>query len=142
MPRHDAGQSDGPRSDAAGHEETAPAFAEPWHAQLFAVTHTLAANGVFTWPDWSDHFAAALKRADDAGAPKDGSTYYDIWLAALEDFLIARGLADAAGLADLKRGWTDAYLTTPHGEPVELGNSNHDAIHASTVDTRISSSRT
>ena len=97
-----------------------PAFAEPWHAALFAVTHTLAARGHFAWSEWSDHFSAALRTADDGGAPKDGSTYYDVWLDALEAFLIDRDLADAAGLADLKRAWTDAYLSTPHGEPVEL----------------------
>ena len=105
------------------HDNAEPAFAEPWHAQLFALTHALASSGCFTWPDWADHFAAALKRADDDGAPKDGSAYYDIWLAALEDFLIGRGLADAAGLADLKQGWTNAYLSTPHGEPVELDSA-------------------
>ena len=108
-------------------DETAPVFAEPWHAQLFAVTHTLAGNGIFDWSDWTDHFSAALKHSDAAGAPKDGSTYYDIWLAAFEEFLIARGLADATGLGDLKRDWTDAYLATPHGAPVELGRTNQGA---------------
>ena len=102
-------------------DESSPAFAEPWHAQLFAVTHTLTQTGAFPWTDWADHFSAALARADDAGAPKDGPAYYDTWLAAFEDFLVARGLADASGLAEFKRGWTDAYLTTPHGKPVELG---------------------
>jgi nitrile hydratase accessory protein len=100
-----------------------PPFAEPWHAQLFAVTQTLASAGAFAWSDWTEHFAAALKRADDAGTPEDGSAYYDIWLAAFEAFLIERGLADAAALADLKRGWTEAYLATPHGEPVVLDRS-------------------
>jgi len=100
-------------------EPEAP-FSEPWHAQLFAVTHTLASSGRFDWPDWADHFAAALKHADDTGAPKDGSAYYDIWLSAFEDFLIDRGLADTTGLADFKRGWTEAYTSTPHGQPVEL----------------------
>jgi nitrile hydratase accessory protein len=100
-------------------EPEAP-FSEPWHAQLFAVTHTLASSGRFDWPDWADHFAAALKHADDASAPKDGSAYYDIWLSAFEDFLIDRGLADTTGLADFKRGWTEAYTSTPHGQPVEL----------------------
>ena len=105
------------------HDETEPVFAEPWHAQLFAVTHTLASGDHFAWSDWNDHFTAALKLADDTDAPKDGSAYYDVWLAAFEDFLITLGLADAVGLAGLKRGWTDAYLATPHGEPVELGRS-------------------
>lgn len=97
-----------------------PAFAEPWHAELFALTHALSSAGHFDWPEWADAFAAALKKADDAGAPKDGSAYYDIWLDALEAFLIGRGMADAAGLSTLKQSWTEAYLSTPHGQPVEL----------------------
>lgn len=100
-------------------EPEAP-FSEPWHAQLFAVTHTLASSGSFGWPDWADHFAAALERADESGAPKDGSAYYDIWLSAFEEFLIKRGLADSTGLSSFKRDWTEAYVSTPHGEPVEL----------------------
>ena len=102
------------------HEDGEPVFAEPWHAELFAITHTLAAAGHFAWTEWSNHFTAALKEAEEDGAPEDGSAYYDVWLAALEVFLTARGLADAAGLAERKRSWTEAYLATPHGEPVEL----------------------
>ena len=95
-------------------------FAEPWHAQVFAVTHALAASGAFEWREWADHFGAALADADAAGAPSDGSTYYDIWLAAFEEFLIARNLADPETLATLRRAWAEAYLSTPHGAPVEL----------------------
>ena len=96
------------------------AFAEPWHAQLFAISHTLASSGHFAWSDWIDHFAAALTFAEDTNMPSDGSAYYDIWLNAFEDFMVLRGLADTTGLAGLKSDWTDAYLSTPHGEPVEL----------------------
>ena len=99
-----------------------PVFAEPWHAELFALTHALSSAGAFAWTDWAEHFAAALERAAEAGGSKDGSDYYEIWLGALEGFLVQRGLADAAGLADLKRDWTEAYLATPHGEPVALGD--------------------
>ena len=109
--------------DETRHDEIGPVFAEPWHAQLFAVTHALASSGHFAWSDWSVHFSAALAVADDTGAAKDGSAYYDVWLAAFEDFLIARGLADATGLADIKHGWTEAYRATPHGAPVELRSS-------------------
>ena len=87
----------------------------------------MAQGGVFAWSDWTSHFIAALAHADAAGAPKDGSAYYNTWLAALEKFLIARGLADQTGLAALKQDWTEAYLTTPHGEPVALARPNPDA---------------
>ena len=95
-------------------------FQAPWHAELFATTHALARAGAFAWTDWANWFGAALAAADADGAPKDGSTYYEIWLAAFEAFLSERSLAEAGALADLKSAWTDAYLTTPHGEPVAL----------------------
>lgn len=95
-------------------------FIEPWHAELFATTHALAQAGAFTWNEWSDAFVAALAAGEAAGGPTDGSGYYDTWLAAFEGFLVARGLADTAGLADLRQAWTEAYLATPHGSPVEL----------------------
>ena len=95
-------------------------FEQPWHAQLFATTHALAAAGAFDWHDWAAAFGSALAEADAAGAPRDGSTYYDIWLQAFERFLVARGLADPATLSELHQAWTRAYLTTPHGHPVQL----------------------
>jgi len=95
-------------------------FAEPWHAQIFGLTHALAADGVFTWPAWATHFGAALDMAQKAGGPTDGSDYYDVWLAALESFLIAQDHADRRSLDDLRAAWADAYLSTPHGAPVVL----------------------
>ncbi len=95
-------------------------FAAPWHAELFATTHALAQAGVFSWTDWAAHFGEALAFADKQGAPTDGSTYYEIWLDAFESFLTARGLAGGQALANLKGAWTEAYLSTPHGQPVLL----------------------
>ena len=95
-------------------------FEEPWHAQVFAVTHALAAAGNFTWPEWAAHFGAALDRTHKAGGPTDGSDYYDVWLMALESFLVAHKHANRESLDSLRAAWTQAYLSTPHGAPVEL----------------------
>ncbi len=100
-------------------EPTRP-FAEPWQAQIFGLTHALAAAGTFTWPDWAAHFGRALRQALDASGPTDGSDYYDVWLRALETFLIEHDHADQDSLNELRAAWTQAYLSTPHGEPVEL----------------------
>ena len=89
-------------------------FAEPWHAQLFATTTTLASAGHFEWKDWANHFSTALKSSDGEAA------YYEIWLEAFEEFLVIRHLADNKELVKLKGAWTNAFLKTPHGAPVEL----------------------
>ena len=99
---------------------TEPVFAEPWHTQVFAITVKLSEAGHFTWPEWTERFGEYLKRASDDGAPKDGSAYYDTWLAALESLLIERKIASETQLRELKSAWTEAYLDTPHGQPVKL----------------------
>ena len=37
-------------------------FAEPWHAELFAVTHALAATGAFTWREWTERLRLRWKK--------------------------------------------------------------------------------
>jgi nitrile hydratase accessory protein len=92
-----------------------PVFAEPWQAQAFAMTVQLNADGVFTWSEWATALAAELARHDD-----DGSHYYDHWLSALETLAVTKGLSDPVALVARKSAWAQAYLTTPHGRPVEL----------------------
>jgi nitrile hydratase accessory protein len=113
-------------------------FGEPWHAHVFALAVNLSQAGHFTWSEWGQYFGAHLRRAaaadgsaaDTRPMPKvDSTTYYNVWLDTLESLLIQRGLASAADLAELKGAWTEAYLHTPHGMPVELGG-NGDHIHA------------
>ena len=93
-----------------------PVFAEPWQAQAFALALKLHEAGAFTWPEWAQALSAEL-----AGDPDDdGSRYYDHWVAALEGLVAGRNLAAPAELAARKDAWRDAYLRTPHGQPVEL----------------------
>ena len=95
-------------------------FEQPWHAELFAATHALAASGAFAWTDWADRFSVALTEASANGGATDGSDYYDIWLSAFENFLVERALADKQALQSMRDAWAEAYLTTPHGSPVTL----------------------
>ena len=107
-------------SHAIPQEPDGPPFAEPWHGQVFALTVQMARAGHFTWLEWTAAFAANLAGASAAGAPKDASRYYEVWLDTFEQLLTARGLAEAALLRELKQAWTEAYLHTPHGQPLAL----------------------
>jgi nitrile hydratase accessory protein len=95
----------------------APHFAEPWQAQLFALTVALNEAGRIAWPDWAAAFGAEL-----VGAAPDGSDYFDRWLATLERLLAARGEAAAEDLAALAAAWQRAARATPHGQPILLEN--------------------
>jgi nitrile hydratase accessory protein len=101
-------------------DEGGPVFAEPWQAQAFALTVRLSEQGHFTWHEWTTTLADELRGAANAGEPDDGSRYYEHWLAALERLVTAKGLAERTALVTRKQAWTEAYLRTPHGRPVEL----------------------
>lgn len=99
-----------------------PVFAEPWHAQLFALTVHLNEAGHFNWPDWAAAFGETLKQRGLSKELDGGDDYFLAWLATLENFLAGRGMAEAAEVDAFKQAWTQAYLSTPHGEPVHLAD--------------------
>ena len=99
-----------------------PVFQEPWHAQLFALTVYLNEKGHFDWPDWAASFSEVLKRHGLQKELNGGDDYFQAWLATLEAFLEERELTNAGDVAELKRAWEQAYLSTPHGDPVRLSD--------------------
>src|SRR4029077_8771448 len=61
-----------------------------------------------------------IKKAQTAGDPDTGETYYHHWLNALERIVAAKGLADPQMLARTRNAWANACARTPHGTPIEL----------------------
>ena len=97
-----------------------PTFREPWEAQAFAMALALHARGVFTWPEWAAALSAEIKRAQAAGDPDTGETYYRHWLATLERMVAQKGVTDPETLARYRDAWDHAAERTPHGTPIEL----------------------
>jgi len=97
-----------------------PVFREPWEAQAFAMALALHERGLFTWPEWAATLADEIKRAQAAGDPDTGETYYRHWLNALERMVATKGLADAQMLARYRDAWDRAAERTPHGTPIAL----------------------
>ena len=97
-----------------------PVFRAPWEAAAFALALQLNARGVFTWKEWAATLGDEIKKAQAAGDPDTGETYYHHWLAALERIVAAKGLADAGLLVRTRDAWKRACARTPHGRPIEL----------------------
>ena len=97
-----------------------PVFREPWEAQAFAMALALHERGVFTWPEWAAALASEIKRAQAAGDPDTGETYYRHWLATLERLISAKGVATSETLHRYRDAWDHAADRTPHGSPIEL----------------------
>ena len=128
-------------------ENGEPVFKEPWEAQAFSLVIALHESCVFSWSEWSDALAQAIRRDLHPGGLEDvvqrvseavgedvgdktsdqmeekedrRDSYYQHWLAALEHLAIVKGLSGAGELALRVHAWREAYLATPHGQPVEL----------------------
>jgi len=97
-----------------------PVFREPWEAQAFAMAVALRERGVFTATEWAETLGAEIKRAQVAGDPDRGDTYYRHWLAALERIVAIKRLSDAKTLQRYSDAWSHAARRTPHGTPIEL----------------------
>jgi nitrile hydratase accessory protein len=101
-------------------DEEGPVFEEAWQAEAFALTVRLYEAECFTWNEWAATLAAVLREVRDRDELDDGSHYYGHWLAALERLVTAKQVVSASDLDRRKSAWTQAYLSTPHGQPVEL----------------------
>ena len=97
-----------------------PVFREPWEAQAFAMTLTLYQRGLFTWDEWATALGSEIKRAQAAGDPDSGETYYLHWLSALEKLVAEKGVTTAETLHRYRDAWEHACDRTPHGQPIEL----------------------
>ena len=97
-----------------------PVFREPWEAQAFAMTLALYDRGLFMWPEWAAILGDEIKKAQAAGDPDTGETYYRHWLAALERIVADKGVTDATTLKRYVDAWDHAADRTPHGTPIEL----------------------
>jgi nitrile hydratase accessory protein len=97
-----------------------PVFREPWEAQAFAMALALHQRGLFTWSEWAQTLGDEIKRAQEAGDPDTGETYYRHWIATLERLVSEKGVADRDMLARYRKAWDHAADRTPHGQPIEL----------------------
>ncbi len=101
-----------------------PVFRAPWEAEAFALALALHERGLFTWTEWAATLGEEIKKAQAAGDPDTGETYYHHWLATLECIVAAKGLADANVLTRTRDAWQRACARTPHGTPIELHASD------------------
>jgi nitrile hydratase accessory protein len=95
-------------------------FHAPWQAEAFALAVALQQRGLFTKQEWAATLGDEIRKAQAAGDPDTGATYYLHWLAALERLVAAKGLADAQLLERTRDAWARACARTPHGAPIVL----------------------
>jgi nitrile hydratase accessory protein len=105
-------------------DDGGPVFREPWEAQAFAIVVSLQARGLFTWQEWAATLGEEIRKAQAAGDPVAGNTYYRHWLAALERIVMAKGVASRQALEQHHDAWHHAAARTPHGTPIVLSEAD------------------
>jgi nitrile hydratase accessory protein len=101
-------------------DDNGPVFRAPWEAHAFAMALALYEKGLFTWGEWAAMLGEEIKKAQAAGDPDTGETYYHHWLATLERMVAEKGLTSTQSLAQHYQAWENAMHRTPHGKPIEL----------------------
>src|SRR5215467_12317049 len=89
-------------------DEGGPVFRDPWEAQAFALAVALNERGLFTWSEWAATLGDEIKKAQAAGDPDTGETYYQHWLATLERILTEKGVVESGVLARTRDAWQRA----------------------------------
>lgn len=97
-----------------------PVFRAPWEAHAFAMALALHDKGVFAWSEWAAALGDEIRKAQAAGDPDTGETYYRHWLATLERIVAEKGVTTAQTLSQHRDAWDRAAHRTPHGTPIEL----------------------
>ncbi len=110
-------------ADAVASDSARPGFAEPWQAEVFACTHELGRQGLFSWSEWARVFAAEIAAHPQGDDETIEQAYFRQWLAALEAVLEKTSVCSPGEISALAERWRQAYLNTPHGQPVDLGNA-------------------
>ena len=105
-------------------------FDQPWQAQAFSIVVELSKAGAFTWKEWVDVFSTEIREHPARAGESTNSAYYRQWMAALETIVAQRGLASSEDVEHRKEMWRQAYLNTPHGDPVRLQNALCAPVHS------------
>jgi hypothetical protein len=97
-----------------------PAFTEAWQAEALAIADTQVQKGQFSAGAGSAALGEALQQAEAGGDSDDQETYYRCVLSALEGLVARHSIIDQSAMAGKRKDWEEAYLSTPHGQPVKL----------------------
>jgi nitrile hydratase accessory protein len=101
-----------------------PVFDEAWQAQALAIADNLVKSRLFSANDWSDALGQSLKESVDRADVDSQQTYYLCVLKTLEKLIADHSGIDASLMVSKRQDWKQAYLRTPHGQPVSLNEKS------------------
>ncbi|MEC5344931.1 nitrile hydratase accessory protein [Brenneria populi] len=111
-------------------DEEGPVFDKPWQAKAFSLIVHLYKAGLFPWSEWVHTFSEEIKAAPAQPGESVNDAYYRQWTAAMEKMTETLGLTAPDDIALRTREWRQAYLNTPHGQPILLANASCPPEHS------------
>ena len=78
-------------------------FEMPWESRAFGLAVSLSDAGVVEWPEFREALVAAIKESE---RDKDGRSYYQQWLSALEKVALEKGLVTEESMNG-RMSWLD-----------------------------------
>jgi nitrile hydratase accessory protein len=97
-----------------------PVFGEPWHAQALAMADLLVETGAISRSRWNETLSHEISASEAAKEFDDPDTFFRAVLSAIQLLLAENNLVAHAEIFRRQQQWKSAYLSTPHGKPVEL----------------------
>jgi nitrile hydratase accessory protein len=97
-------------------------FSQPWESRAFGLAVGLSEAGLFTWPQFQHALIAQIAAWESAPARTEPWSYYQLWLAALEDVLVRLGAVSADEV-------TVRAETLKHRPPGHDHSGDHDHSH-------------
>jgi len=67
-------------------------FEAPWEGRAFGLAIALHERGLFEWEEFRRNLIRTIAAWDETHASDEAYCYYDHWLTALDQTLVARGL--------------------------------------------------
>lgn len=111
-------------------DEEGPVFDKPWQAKAFSLIVHLHRAGLFPWAEWVQTFSKEINAAPAQPGESANDAYYRQWTAAMENMMTALNLTVPDEISRRTQEWRQAYLNTPHGQPIVLANASCPPAHS------------
>lgn len=75
-------------------------FAEPWQSRAFGMAMSLTEAGAFTWDEFRERLIHQISSWESNAVPGECYSYYDCWVAALEQVVVDKELVGPGALSE------------------------------------------
>ncbi|MFC4947291.1 nitrile hydratase accessory protein [Pseudonocardia sp. GCM10023141] len=98
-------------------------FSAPWESRAFGMAVSLHESGAFAWSQFQSRLVARIAAWEQAPPAGECWTYYEHWLGALEDVLVAEGAVGTAEVSSRAHTLAERPAGYDHGHD---HGSDHD----------------